>query len=571
MASSNLSLTGLASGFDWSSFIDQMMEVSRVPQQRLQADQTALNQKNSAYSNIKTQLTNLQTRIKELKDATLFDSRTATSSDASVATASVSKGAAQGSYVFNITQLATASKISGTTDVGKRLSDTNDVTGVTLSSAGFPATITAGTFTVNGRQVTVATSDTLDAVFTKIATATNNTVTGSYDPATDKISLTGSGEVVLGSATDTSNFLQATRLYNNGTGTVSSASALGSVRQTAVLSSANFSTAVTDGGSGAGQFKINGVAISFNAGTDTVNDVVNRINLSTAGVTANYDALNDRFVLTSKATGDIGIAMEDVTGNFLAATGLASGALSRGKNLTYTVNGGDPMISQSNTITEASSGIAGLSVTALKENASVTVSVTNDTDKVKTAIKNFVDAYNRVQSLIDSQTASSTDSKGKVTAGVLANERDASNISTDLRKTIYSSISGLTGTLKHLADLGISTSGNNNQITLSDENKLNTALSTNLNGVKDFFSNATNGLGVTLDNIIEKMIGDDGSLVTHQNNITSRVKALDQQIADMERRLTQERDRLTASFVAMESAQSNINQQLQYLTKQFGG
>jgi Flagellar capping protein len=571
MASSTVSLTGLASGFDWSSFIDQMMEVSRVPQQRLQADQYTLNQKNAAYTNVKSQLASLQTRIKELKDPTLFDNRTATSSDVSAATVSASKGAAPGTYTFNITQLATASKINGTVNAGKRLSETSDVSGVTLSSAGFPAAITAGTFTVNGKQVTVETSDTLADVFTKISTATNNTVSASYDPDTDRLSLSGAGEIVLGSATDTSNFLQTARLYNNGTGTVSSSSALGSIRQTSVLSEANFNTAISDGGSGAGEFKINGVSISFNAGTDTVNDLVNRINASSAGVTASYDTSNDRFILTSKATGDIGIALEDVTGNFLEATGLASGALNRGNNLIYTVNGGDPMVSQSNTITEASSGIAGLSVTALKENSTVTVSVGNDTEKVKTAIKNFVDAYNRVQSLIDSQTASSTDAKGKVTAGILANERDAGDISNTLRKTIYSTFSELSGTLKHLADLGINTSGNNNSITLDDEAKLDAALSANFNSVKDFFTNSTNGLGVKLDAVIEKMIGDGGTLVAHQDNINSRVKALDQQIADMERRLTAEQDRLKASFVAMETAQANINQQLQYLMKQFGG
>ena len=89
------------------------------------------------------------------------------------------------------------------------------------------------------------------------------------------------------------------------------------------LSLANFATAVSDGGSGAGEFKINGVSISFNSSTDSVSDVLNRINASAAGVTASFDSVNDRFLLTSKATGDMDIAMEDVTGNFLSATGLS--------------------------------------------------------------------------------------------------------------------------------------------------------------------------------------------------------------------------------------------------------
>ena len=53
------------------------------------------------------------------------------------------------------------------------------------------------------------------------------------------------------------------------------------------------------------------------------------------GVTASYDSINDRMVLANRTTGDIGIAMEDVSGNFLAATGVTAGTLERGKNLLY--------------------------------------------------------------------------------------------------------------------------------------------------------------------------------------------------------------------------------------------
>jgi flagellar hook-associated protein 2 len=111
------------------------------------------------------------------------------------------------------------------------------------------------------------------------------------------------------------------------------------VKQSAELSAANLTTAILDGGSGTGEFKINGVSITF-ATTDTVAAVLKRINDSAAGVTASYDSVNDRFVLANKTTGDIGMALEDVSGQFLTATGLASGALTRGQNLLYTVDGG---------------------------------------------------------------------------------------------------------------------------------------------------------------------------------------------------------------------------------------
>src|SRR6185369_1957867 len=100
-------------------------------------------------------------------------------------------------------------------------------------------------------------------VFAKISTATSGAVTGAYDSTTDKITLSSGSAIVLGSSADTSNFLQVAKLNNNGTSTVSSTYALGVVKQSTVLSAANLATTLSDGGSGAGKFKINGVTINF--------------------------------------------------------------------------------------------------------------------------------------------------------------------------------------------------------------------------------------------------------------------------------------------------------------------
>ena len=165
------------------------------------------------------------------------------------------------------------------------------------------------------------------------------------------------------------------------------------------MSSANFATTISDGGSGNGEFLINGVQIDFNASTDSVNDVLQRINDSAAGVTATYDAVNNRFDLTNKTTGDVGISLQDVTGNFLTATGLSAGTLQRGNNLLYSINGGGTLTSQSNTIDGSSSGLTGLSITALAK-GSTTVSVSSDTATISDAINSFVTDYNAVPSFI---------------------------------------------------------------------------------------------------------------------------------------------------------------------------
>jgi flagellar hook-associated protein 2 len=564
----DLGLSGLVSGLDWRSLVDQLAEAERAPQTRLRIEQSTLGQQNSAYASIKTEMAVLQNRVKALSDSSLFDSRLTTTSDAALASASAGAGTTLGSYSFSITQLATAAKRLGTSGAGSSLSATNDVSGLLLSNASFATAITAGTITVNGQQINIATTDTLQDVFNKIGTATSGAVTGSYDSATDRISLSSASPIILGSATDSSNFLQVARLTNNGTGTITSATQLGVIKQSASLSSANFATAVSDGGAGAGEFKINGVSITF-AATDTVAAVLKRINDSAAGVTASYDTVNDRFVMSNKTTGDIGMALEDVSGNFLAASGLTGGTLARGQNLLYTVDGGGQLVSQSNTITESSSSIAGLSVTALAV-GTTTVSVTSDTSKVKTAINDFIAAYNKVQSVVDSQTASSTDAKGKVTAGTLANESEASEIATRLRRAVTGEISGLAAVLNQLEDLGIVSNGSDNSIKLDSETKLDAALANSLTTVRTLFADTTNGLATKLDAYLEKTIGDAGTLLVKQDNLTRQSKDIDTQVADLERVVQTNRARMIESFVAMETAQAQINQQLQYLQNQFG-
>src|SRR5579863_4815153 len=211
-----LALSGLASGFDWQSLVSQLIQVERAPETQLQSQQSTLQQKNSIYQNIGTQLGTLQTDLKNLSDPNFFDSSTVSLSDNTVATASAAEGTPVGSYTFNISQLATSAVQKGSLNGGKPLSSTSDVSGLTLSSAGFITPVTAGTLTVDGQTVTIATSDTLQAVFNKISAATSGNVTGSYNPGTDTISLTSgdNSQIVLGSATDTSNFLSAAKLYN---------------------------------------------------------------------------------------------------------------------------------------------------------------------------------------------------------------------------------------------------------------------------------------------------------------------------------------------------------------------
>ncbi|MCX8156995.1 MAG: flagellar filament capping protein FliD [Verrucomicrobiae bacterium] len=570
----DLGVSGLASGFDWRSFIDQMLQIERTPQNRMRNEQSSLRKINDAYASLKTQLQALKGKVEALQKEELYQARTAKSSDASLATASAATGAAVGEYRFTVSQWATAAMQQGLTNRGAALSPTNDVSGLVLSQAAFSRPVTAGTFTVNGRQISLETTDTLQGIFDKIAAATGGAVTGSYDAATDTISLTSASPIVLGAATDTSNFLQVARLSNNGTGTVTSRSALGSVQLGAKLNAANFSTPITGDAAGKGEFKINGVSIAFDTATDTVAAVLARINQSSAGVYATYDAESDRFVLTNKTTGDVGIALEDVTGNFLAATGLSGGTLQRGADLQYSVNGSSTLISRSNTITEETSGIAGLSVTLLKPppaggTVDFTVTVGADTEKVKTALNDFLSEYNKTQSLIDSQTAITTDANGKVTANTLAGMTDVYEIARQLRALATQALSGLSGGFSRLSDLGVDTSGTDNSLKLANSAKLDDALNNRLSQVAAFFTDKTYGFAAKYNAYLEHVVDEEGVLAKTQNSLNKQVTQLDDQIAEQERYVQNLREQMVRSFMAMENAQARANQQLSFLLQRF--
>ncbi len=267
-----------------------------------------------------------------------------------------------------MTQLATEAQLNGAKGISSPLSSSSSVLGVTLASMNTATPVTAGTFTVNGQQITVSLSESLQDVFNAISTATGS-VSAAYNPTSDlahpdTVTLTSTGgPIVLGAANDTSNFLQVMGLSNNGTASVTSAGSLGSVSLSSPLASASLSSGLSGlDPSGNGSFVVNGVTINYNADTDTLQDVIDRINASSAEVTASFNAEQNQMVLTNNVTGDLGITASDSEGNLLSTLGLTSGAtLQRGKNAEFTVNGGPPQTSSTNSLTSAHLGVAGLS------------------------------------------------------------------------------------------------------------------------------------------------------------------------------------------------------------------
>jgi flagellar capping protein FliD len=146
---------------------------------------------------------------------------------------------------------------------------------------------------------------------------------------------------------------------------------------------------------------------------------------------------------------------------------------------------------------------------------------------------------------------------------------NAANLASSLRNSLFSSVSitGLSGSFSQLSNLGITSNGYNNTVTL-DSTALANALTSNLGDIKTLFTDPTNGLGAKLDSYLTDTIGDSGSLTAHQTALVAKSAAVDTQIANQEKTIAKDSAYWTAEFVAMETAQSQLTNELNSLNQQ---
>lgn len=567
-----LALSGLASGFDWKSIVDQLIEVSRAPQNRMRREQSANATKTSALNDVKSLLSSLKSSLSSLSSTEALQKKSATFRDSTTDwSATASANSPSGTYNFNFVSEATTSKYQGESGIATAI-DTSQ----SLSQISVGRTLTAGNFTVDGIKITITTADSLNDVLSNISGNVPG-VTATYNAVSDRIELTkaGGGSISLGASNDTSNFLQAMRLTSGTSPATTSGPGLSSPRMSGAIDSANLSgwgpTAVSS-------FSINGVGISYNSSTDSIQSLLNRINDSEAGVTATYDVSAGSFLLTNKETGNVGISVTDDTDGLAAALGLTNGTPTPGADAVFSVNGGGNISSRSNILDESVHGITGLSVTA-NSVGSETITVGGDTTAAKDAINTFIEKYNAVQNAIEKYTKVTVDGT-KVSSAVLAGSRELARISRELRRILYASQDGsgnqfVSGSIQRLSDLGVGFSGIENTISITNSTTLNNRLASNSDDVIKYFTTADDGLVDRLDAMLDRLVSSSsvtpGTFQVQLDSISKQNKSLDKQIEEFDRRLEAQRAMLESSFIAMERAQSGFQQQSAYLQKTFSG
>ncbi|NLO89743.1 MAG: flagellar filament capping protein FliD [Clostridia bacterium] len=346
-------------------------------------------------------------------------------------------------------------------------------------------------------------------------------------------------------------------------------------------------------------FTINGEKISVNA-DETISDLVRKINSAGVGVIASYDKNFDRLFLSTTSTGSSAkIEIKDANGNakaLFAALKIeldTDGTLKvTGRDAVFTINGVKDMTSSSNTFTlnGVTFTLKGISQT----DAETVVTVGTDVDAVYKSIMDFVNAYNEVISYINDKISEPfyrdypplTDEMRKeldedqiekwterARSGLLRNDSLLMNLTSAMRTALSSYISE--GNFKSLSEIGITTGPYQERGKLYvNEAKLKQAISENLQGVMDLFTNTANGIGSKVyDEIVRGMtlITDKAGTASIVDNseLGRRIRALDERMDEYEKRLEMIENRYWYQFTVMEKMINEMNIQSLWLMQQF--
>jgi len=517
-----IQLTGLASGMDWKTTVEQLMKLERIPQDALKARQSAQASKQAALDKIKASVTSLSTaasalnvgttssapRTAKMLSSTVTATGAALPNEGSVVT---DDGAVAGIYEVDVTQAASPALLQGENYklLAEDLSDPSNLNTLTLSDYGLKA---GQTITANGNVLTIDATHLASTVKSFL----QNYLSSLFGDANLQLELTSTGFTLknytytpsLGSASDAGNVLgQLGISFSEKSGgelrysqTVPSA-----VLATKTLSSLGVSTARTN--------KINGVEIDLSP-TATLGSLISTINSSGAGVTAYIDPKKRSLVLTSNDSGGAPISIEDSLSDGLAQI-LGTSTAVNSQPFKYTlkrngqsiVNPLDPtgFTANSSTLELSAHGLGStsLSVSGMGSYKFQVDAVALSRDK----IDSFIKAYNDLRTQVNDLTKTTVGSDGKVTTGVLAGNRDVQTLLSSIRTRIFSPVKDPGSVFANIDDapaignyygVGLDSIGigfdRDGVLKVVSESKLTTALSQSPGKVNALFSSGASSI-----------------------------------------------------------------------------
>ncbi len=342
---------------------------------------------------------------------------------------------------------------------------------------------------------------------------------------------------------------------------------------------------------------------TFDADTDSLDDVIDQINDAELGFTVSYDEGVDRVFLTTDSTGSSAVIdISDDSSAFLRDTlKLYSGDLATEEVPVNLGTGTDAEIEYN--------GITGLTYSSnqfnlnnitfnLTRTGETTVTVANDTDGLVEKITAFVEAYNEAIDLIgstlkeerdydygpltDAEKEEMTDEQielweEKARSGLLKRDLLLRGIYRGLRSLITDNVDGLSedNIYTSLSAIGIATGSDyeENGKLYIDEDALVEALADDPEGVMELFTGTSNnGLARSvldkMDAAMTNITNRAGDSVTDDADsyLGGLIDGLDEDIEDMQDYLKEREEKYWDMFTAMEEALAQLASQSEYIS-----
>ncbi|MCX5682448.1 MAG: hypothetical protein NT049_02030, partial [Planctomycetota bacterium] len=106
----SVSMSGLVSGVDTASIVQQLVAVEQQSVTRLQARKATIDATGSAFSTIADRVNSLKTALEDLRSASSLRAYNVSSSDDSVLTATATSDASEGGHTIVINRLASSER-----------------------------------------------------------------------------------------------------------------------------------------------------------------------------------------------------------------------------------------------------------------------------------------------------------------------------------------------------------------------------------------------------------------------------------------------------------------------------
>jgi len=500
MATSALSGVSMAmpSGLDDTSIINQLVQLEQDKITPVQNQVTAYQTQISDYSQLQSNLTSISTAAQALNKDTSFDLFQSGSTDSTSVSVSGSTGAEEASYDVRVFHLAQNEKMISAD--GKITSQT-----AALSTMG----ITLGIISIDGTQITIANTDTIQDLRSKINSATDSDgnelgVTASVIQTADS-----NYRIVL-SARETSTDTSSTSLtttntkkdigaagvsYLDVTGTTledlgiinsnttgdNKGNVAQSISTVATGSQDTFANEFNSLAVGA-QIQITGTDHDGNkvtgtfvkTSTSTINDFISQVNDSYHNMaTVAVDSTSGQLSITDKASGTSQLSLASIsigsdTYNTTTTTVGKNGAgvLSAGSDAYFSVDG----LNMSANSNSPDSMITGVTFNLYKvtdpTSAAITVELDRDTAGIQKNVQSLLDAYNTFLSYATSETqyADPNDSTSK--AGDLAGDMTVQSMMDQVGDALRSQLNLFGGSFTSLTSIGINSDATTGQMSI---------------------------------------------------------------------------------------------------------